>query len=201
MKIKKAIKKFLREWGIILGIFALLYATGLHTEVIGKMQQVILWTGLIQPDTQIPENEIQRADYSYSLISLEGERARLEDFRGKVIFVNFWATWCAPCIAEMPNIQSLYEDLRSRDDIVFVMISLDDSMDKAREFIRRKAFTFPVYMQAGRRPPVFRSTVIPTTFVIDKRGNIVSKKQGMANYNTSRFREFLLNLTGGDNGY
>lgn len=184
-------KRDLIEWGLLLLVPLVLYLTGLHTEVLGRMQQALLWTGVLQPDTELAATEREPADYDMPLVTLDGERTSLEAFRGKVIFLNFWATWCPPCIAEMPNIQDLYHSMKGHGDIAFVMVSLDESAQKAREFISRKEFDFPVYQLAAPRPAVFRTAVVPTTFVVDKQGTIIAKREGMANYNTASFKIFL----------
>lgn len=191
----KSIKKELLQWAVILLVGGGLYFTGYHTEVIGKLQSVLLYTGLIQPDTDPdrPDQFLKSADYNMPLITLNGDPTSLNAFRGKVVFLNFWATWCPPCIAEMPNIQSLYEDIGS-GDIEFVMVSLDDELEKANSFIERKGFTFPVYKLNGAKPRVYSSTLIPTTYIISSDGKIVLEHQGMANYDTDSFRAFLLNL-------
>ena len=187
------LKKAIKEWGVILGVFGILYITGLHTEVIGGLQRVLLSTGIL-PNTEIDSGDIKKANYNMPLITLNGERTSLEEFEGKTIFLNFWATWCPPCIAEMPNIQKLYEQLENENGIVFVMLSLDEDPEKARAFMERKEFTMPVYFLAGRQPGVYNSTVVPTNYIISPEGNIVVEKRGMAKYNTDEFRSFLLNL-------
>ena len=187
-------KQALKEWAVILGVFGILYITGLHTEVIGGLQRVLLSTGILRPDTEIDSGDIRKASYNMPLITLDGERTSLAEFEGKTIFLNFWATWCPPCIAEMPNIQKLYEKLETEGDIVFVMLSLDEDPEKARAFMERKEFTMPVYFLTGRQPGVYNSTVVPTTYVISPKGNIVVEKRGMAKYNTDEFRNFLLSL-------
>lgn len=186
------LKKELIQWGIIVVIAGGLYLTGYHTEVIGGMQRVLLYTGLVKPDTDEAAPS-RKAYFNVPLISLQGERTSLEEFKGKTIFMNFWATWCPPCIAEMPNIQKLYDGINS-DQVVFVMISLDNDPQKARDFIARKEFTFPVYSLASFKPNIYNSTVIPTTYVISPNGNIVVEHRGMANYNSDKFRAFLLSL-------
>lgn len=187
---KSSFKKELREWGILLGIIATLYFTGLHVPVIGNLQRVLLWTGLMSPDTELLESEYRSANYNLPLLSLDDTVTTLEEFKGKTIFLNFWATWCPPCIAEMPNIQSLYEDVAS-DSIKFVMVSLDEDHQRARNYLDRKEYTFPVYFLNGRKPGTYNSTVVPTTYIISPNGDIVSERRGMANYNTSTFKEFL----------
>lgn len=193
-KSKKSIKRELVEWALLVGVVLVLFLTGLHTEVFGRLQQVILWTGAIQPDTEIPIEETEMAGYHMELISPEGAKKTLREFEDKVIFLNYWATWCPPCIAEMPNIQALYEQYRDDNRIAFVMVSLDEEQDKAREFVRRKEFTFPIYYLGSQRPESLQSTTIPTTFVIDREGRIVVSRKGMANYNTDRFKHFLETL-------
>jgi peroxiredoxin len=91
----------------------------------------------------------------------------------------------------MPNIQALYEEYKGSNDIAFVMVSVDEDSEKAEAFIARKEFTFPVYHLAGPRPESLQSTVLPTTFVINRQGKIVAQKRGMASYNTDKFKSFL----------
>lgn len=189
-KKKKSFKRDLIEWVIFLTIMATLYFTGLHVPVIGTFQRALLWTGLMTPDTELAEADIRNANYNVPLLSLDGDSFTLEQFEGKTIFLNFWATWCPPCIAEMPNIQSLYEDVKS-DSITFVMVSLDEDHTKAEKYLTRKDFSFPVYFLNGRKPGTYNSTVVPTTYVISPEGKIVTERRGMANYNTVEFKEFL----------
>lgn len=170
-----------------------LYATGYHTEVIGKLQSVLLYTGILQPDTNESVMHGRQADYNMPLLTIDGERTSLSEFKGKTIFMNLWATWCPPCIAEMPNIQRLYDDI-DNENIVFVMASLDQDPQKARDFIARKGFTFPVYSVIAK-PRVYDSSVVPTTYVISPGGNIVLEHRGMAKYDTDSFKDFLMAIS------
>jgi len=187
-------KRMLVEWVVIFSIFGFIYLMGWHTEVIGRLQQGLLWTGLIQADTELTEGERAVIDYNMPLITFSGQPANLEDFKGKVIFLNFWATWCPPCIAEMPGIQSVYEEYSGNNEIAFLMISLDEDINNARQFLEDRDYTFTGYRLNGIRPELFRSEIIPTTYVINKEGVLVAKKEGMANYDTSRFKNFLDDL-------
>lgn len=188
------LKREVVEIAVFLSIAGFLYAMGWHTEVIGTLQRGILATGIFRPDVSVEETDFIKAEFNMPLITLDGNRTNLREFEGKTIFLNFWATWCPPCIAEMPNIQKLYTDFQDAEDIVFVMLSLDEDPEKARAFMERKEFTMPVYFLAGRQPGVYNSTVVPTTYVISPDGYIVTEKRGMANYNTTSFREFLSGL-------
>ena len=185
----------MKEWGIFLLILIILYSTGLHTQVAAFTQRIVLSTGIITAG-ELPDDKKIDADYNMQLKSLDdGEVLDFTAYKGKVVFVNFWASWCAPCIAEMPNIQGLYEKIDS-EDIKFVMISLDKTQYAARNFLKKKEFTFPSYYPVSYLPDVYKSEVIPTTFVISKDGKIVSRKEGMANYDKTSFRNFLLRLAG-----
>ncbi|MGV3589796.1 MAG: redoxin family protein [Adhaeribacter sp.] len=195
--------KRLPGWIFALLIFGILYLTGLHTEVIGQVQRIILATGFIKPDVEEANKNTAAAantaptrvaDYNFNLRTLNGEQTSLESLKGKVIFMNFWATWCPPCIAEMPNIQSLYEKVKS-DKIAFVMVSLDQDPAKAQKFIQKRNFTLPVYTPNGPLPAAYETQVIPTTFIISPEGQIVARKDGMADYDNQEFREFLLKMT------
>ncbi|MDR9416814.1 MAG: TlpA disulfide reductase family protein [Gracilimonas sp.] len=193
---KSSLKKELIQWSVIFMIGAGLYATGYHTEVIGKLQSVLLYTGILQPDTSESVVHGSKADYNMPLLTINGEETSLEEFKGKTVFINFWATWCPPCIAEMPNIQSLHDDLKDNENIEFVMASLDQDPQKAWNFVKRKEFTFPVYSVIAK-PRVYDASVVPTTYVISPKGDIVMKHQGMAKYDTDSFKEFLLAITEG----
>ena len=183
-------KKEVTQWVFIFLIGAALYASGYHTEVIGRIQSVLLYTGVLQPDTDESIMHGRRAEYNMPLLTVEGEQIYLSEFEGKTIFMNLWATWCPPCIAEMPNIQRLFDDIKDNNDIVFVMASLDQDPQKAWDFVERKEFTFPVYSVIAK-PRVYDSSVVPTTYVVSPQGDIVMEHQGMAKYDTDEFKAFL----------
>ncbi|MFY0653966.1 MAG: TlpA family protein disulfide reductase [Cyclobacteriaceae bacterium] len=185
-------KRELIEWGVIITVFLGLYLSGLHTDVIGFVQRAVLAPGFIKPDI-LEEDEQSLASYNFDLIDESGKRVSFEDFRGKTVFLNIWATWCPPCVAEMPDINNLYAKVDT-DKIAFVMISRDDDFNKAKSFMERKAFDFPIYSQATRLPEVFQSNTIPNTYVISPQGKIVATRTGMAKYDSKEFREFISRL-------
>ncbi len=187
-KKKKSIKREIIEWGVFLGIIAMLFGTGLHTPVFGFIQGLILKTGIIQPS--IDEEDDVPADYNLVLIDKDGNRKSFSDFKGKVVFMNIWATWCPPCVAEMPDIHELYQDVKDKN-IEFVMISVDKDFQKAKDFVKKKDFEFPIYQVADGMPGIYSSDAIPTTFVISPDGRIVVRKEGMAKYSSKKFRKFL----------
>ena len=72
----------------------------------------------------------------------KGASISLEDLKGKVVFINFWATWCSPCIAEMPTIQSLYENFKNDDEVKFVILEVDGNQEKAKNYFNDKDLLF-----------------------------------------------------------
>lgn len=188
---KSRIKKEVKEWSIFAIILLTLYFTGLHTEVAAFAQRVVLATGIANPDTD-PIEDKEKAAYDFTLTGSDGSTLDFETLRGKVIFINMWATWCAPCVAEMPSIQELYNNYKDNPDVVFAIISFDKDQKKADKFVAKKGFDMPIYFpNATQIPKVYESRGIPTTYVIDKEGFISYKKIGMANYDSKSFAKML----------
>jgi thiol-disulfide isomerase/thioredoxin len=176
----------------------LLYVTGWHTYVISVLQRGILATGLIRPNTEqmaAKEEALPvKPDLNIELLDADGQVLNMQQFRGKVLFINLWATWCPPCLAEMPNIDQLHRKLQSDEDVVFLMISTDEDFSKAVTHVANKEFSFPVYQIRSHWPAALNSTTLPTTFVIDREGRLVLTHRGMAKYNTGNFEAFLKRL-------
>ena len=189
---KQKVKKEVIEWVVLVSVFGIIYLGGWHTEVIGRLQQLVLTTGIIQPSAL---EEERQASYDFWLEDFDGNRVEFSSFNGEVVFMNFWATWCPPCVAEMPDIHDLY--LKQKEDVRFVMISLDQDEAKALAFIDRKEFEFPVYFLRSSLPPTYNTHSIPTTYVLDREGIIKVENQGMAKYDTDSFNEFLQALSKG----
>lgn len=138
---------------------------------------------------EIDEDERKElSSFDWKLVNQKGELINLDTFKGKVIFINFWATWCPPCIAEMPSLQDLYEDYE--EDVVFLFVA-DDKKDKVEKFIENKKYTIPVYFQASERPVEIQSNSLPTTYILNTEGKIVVDKTGAADWNSKRVRDLL----------
>ena len=187
---KGKVKREIVEWIILLTVIGIIYIGGWQTEVFGRIQQVVLSTGIISPNYVETEKE---GSYNFWLEDFNGNRVSFSEYKGKVTFINFWATWCPPCVAEMPDIHSLYKE--RNDEVAFVMISLDKDKQKAREYIKQKAYDFPVFFLKSSLPNTYDTHAIPTTYVLDKNGSIKVENHGMAKYNTEKFKAFLLELS------
>jgi peroxiredoxin len=114
----------------------------------------------------------------FTLKDLNGVEKTLSDYRGKVVFLNFWATWCLPCRAEMPSMQKLHEKLKD-EDFVMLAVALDKSKSKIVDFVKQGKYTFSVLVDSENRVARrYRVAGIPTTFLIDKKGMVVEKVVG-----------------------
>ena len=120
---------------------------------------------------------------SFSLRDISGKQVSLEDHKGKVVLINFWATWCGPCQTEMPHLQKMYVDLEEKGFVV-LSISVDDARyaSKVKPLIKRNGYTFPVLLDkdssvANQYNP---ESVLPYNVLIDKEGNVVWRKASYA---------------------
>jgi thiol-disulfide isomerase/thioredoxin len=185
-------KKEVKSWGIMAAVVAFLYFTGLLPVITGGIQSVLLSSGLIKPKIEIPDLTDQTFDYRGQFMDFDGKVIDLEDYKGKTLFINLWASWCGPCRAEMPHISELYKSVKSDPNVEFLMIGLDNDIEKSRKFLDGKSWSFPTAHASYGLNRSLQSEAIPTTMVINPEGKIVFYQQGMSNFNTTEFKEFLI---------
>ena len=160
----------------------------------GLPVRAYLIKGISFVTTRVLNMEVDKSErvhlnsYEWQLMDLQGNSINLTSLKGKVIIVNLWATWCPPCIAEMPAFQKLYNDYQDKVEFLFVA---NDDEDKVRKFLNDKKYTFPVYFQITKGPEELQSNSLPTTFVINKEGEIVVDKTGAADWNSAKVRELV----------
>lgn len=140
------------------------------------------------PTTISVEEREQLKNYNWNLKGLNTPNINFNETKGKVVFVNFWATWCPPCIAEMPSIQKIYTNYKDR--VAFIFVSNED-WNKIDDFYKLKGYSLPTYNILSNIPDQLKSNSIPATFIIDKNGNIVTDKKGPADWNSSKIRTLL----------
>ena len=118
----------------------------------------------------------------FKLQDLKGIERALSDYKGKVVFLNFWATYCPPCVAEMPSMQALHDKLKG-SAFVILAIGLDRSKKTILDFINEKKYTFAVLVDPDKKAAnIYRVTGIPVTFIIDKNGIILHKTIGQEDW-------------------
>ena len=156
--------------------------------------QVLLHKGLsyINQSSLIDKDDRAVVDYSnWKLKSDANTTLIFKETEGKVVFINFWATWCPPCIAEMPNLQALYSDYN--DKVVFLFVTSDD-FKTVDQFKKKKGFDFLVFNPLNEIPKELATRSIPRTFIINKNGAIVVDESGAIDWNSDTVRGQLDDL-------
>jgi thiol-disulfide isomerase/thioredoxin len=125
----------------------------------------------------------------------DGELLNLSENKGKVYFINFWATWCPPCRAEMPSINKLASKVENKDKISFIMVDVDNKMDTSVKYMKKNSFNLQVYASVSPIPEQIFNGTLPTTVIIGPDGTIVFHHTGMANYNTTEMINLLNTLS------
>lgn len=160
----------------------------------GWLLQKLVSVGLFKADIKKEGIQNQPVTTSFLYTNEAGKTSSTANLKGKVVFINFWASWCPPCQAEMPSIEALYKKLGKDDRFVFLFINEDDDKEKARNFLEKNHYTIPLYSSSGTIPDEIYSGSLPTTIVMNKEGKIVLKKEGMAGYDTDAFMQQLKDL-------
>jgi len=134
-----------------------------------------------------------QADFSWKLRDLNDQPVDLSKFRGRALFLNIWATWCPPCVEEMPSIANLADNARLKN-VAFVCVSTDESIDQVRAFLRDKHWSMTI-LRASEVPEVFATSGIPATFVIAPSGRIVTSELGAAQWDDPTVVDYLEELS------
>jgi thiol-disulfide isomerase/thioredoxin len=135
---------------------------------------------------------VNPADYDWSLYDLEGRAVSFGRYRGKTVFLNIWATWCPPCVAELPSIVKLAGNPRLKD-VAFVCVAIDDDPETVRRYVQGKDWPMTV-LHAAALPPAFTIEGPPTTFLIAPDGRIAARVAGGADWDGPTVVNFLEQL-------
>jgi thiol-disulfide isomerase/thioredoxin len=152
--------------------------------------QILLHKGLalFSPSVIEEEKRIALIDYNWNLMDENGNTYDFNNAKGKVVLINFWATWCPPCIAEMPSMEKLYKDYKN--DVVFLFVS-EEEQQAISKFKDKNAYDFMVYSSQTKHPEIFETRSIPRTYILDKKGHVAIDKSGAADWNSHSVRELL----------
>jgi thiol-disulfide isomerase/thioredoxin len=165
---------------------------------------VLLWTGYLYvfgprrpPSLQGGANG-GAADFQWTLFDLNDKPVEFSRFQGKTIFLNIWATWCGPCIAEMPSIGRLATaSVLKGKPIEFVCVATDDSSEAVRSFLKGSSYAM-TFLRADRIPSAFLTDGIPATFIIGPDGRIAASELGASDWDNASVIELLKSLSATD---
>lgn len=187
--IEKQKKKSL--WAKITDILFILLIIGLvvpqtRTPIMVFIKQITNFAPSVSADDNF--GKLSETDYNWSFLNSGHQTKTLEDFNDKPILINFWASWCPPCIAEMPSLQKLQNEYGSK--VHFIFISHEDQ-NITVPFLKEKKWNFNSYTPLIHEPELLRSNSLPTTYIIDKSGNIIVKKTGNHKWDSDGVKELL----------
>lgn len=140
------------------------------------------------------DDRVRSADYDWVLRTRDGRETTLSEYRGRVLFVNLWATWCVPCRVELASIQRLARSLPD-GAVTFLLIS-PESPAPVEAFARRADLELPVLTEVTRAPRAWGVEAVPTTWLVDANGRIVLQRRGAAEWDDQAVRDYLLWLAG-----
>jgi thiol-disulfide isomerase/thioredoxin len=178
---------------MILFVIAYLYSPRLKSWVIMGFMMV----GFFKP--HIPEVKPgEKLEQMPHLVvqSMDGKTIDLQQQKGKVIFINIWATWCPPCLAELPSVNDFYLRIKNNPNVIFISADADNKLNVSSLFLQKKGYGFPLYSgNLETLPQQIYSGTIPTTLVVDKKGFVVFNHINRANYNDDAFVKYVHDLS------
>ena len=165
----------------------LFYVVLIGLLIYPKTRVVFLRWVSFSPSIEKVEKRTMLSNYDWKLMGVNTNNYDFSQAQGKVVIVNFWATWCMPCVAEMPSLESLYKDYGNK--VVFLMVT-SDNPEKVLPFMKEKGFTMPIYNEITDNPSELNTRSIPRTFLIDKKGQIIIDAT-RADWDTKKIRKLL----------
>lgn len=182
---------FLKKNWITLSLTAFLLAVLL----IPSFKEFVTRQILMKPSLEKVENEVTFTleELNLQLKGVNVPDANLADFKGKVVFLNFWGTWCPPCRAEYPSIQKLYE--AKKDKVQFVLVAMQDEEEKVKQFLAENKYTTPVYLAKSPLAEKMLPKSFPTTFLIGQNGRILMKEDAAKDWNAEDVLQFIDSVT------
>lgn len=147
-------------------------------------------------DMGVIKPKIAREVYGFALLDLNNEKVDINSFKSKVVFINFWASWCGPCRKEMPAMEKLYNKYKKKG-FVILAINYMEKKEKAKSFIEEMQLTFPALLDLdGSVSKLFKVYALPSSFFIDKKGRIRGVAYGAREWNRHGAMEIVEQLLG-----
>lgn len=181
MSRKKKIRSWVTNGLFIAAMLLLIFSSGAKSWILQRLMDVGLFKAKIKTE------QTATVATAFSVTDTAGNEMSTEALKGKVVFINFWATWCPPCKAEMPSLQKLYNQFKNDERVVFLFLNEDDNAQTAITYLKKNNYNLPVSRRAGGIPNEIFSGSLPTTLILDKEGRVVYRHQGVASYDSKAF--------------
>ena len=185
----KFIKKHILNAIILVAFLLIIFVPDAKAFLMRGLMEVGLFSPKVEK-TAIPQMDLSGIKFS----NAKGEIIDLHSLEGKIIFLNFWATWCPPCRAEMPSINRLYTQFKNDENVVFLFVDADSDLPKSIKYMVDRKYEMPVYKAASEIPEQIFSGSLPTTVIFDRKGRFAFKNEGIANYADKKFIDFINQL-------
>lgn len=182
-----------KNWSTVIMI-AVLILLWVNPDAKAWVMRQMISTGLFNSKIEEKTEESSLIPPNFSVRTEDGKIIDTSQLKGKVVFINFWASWCPPCRAEFPSVQKLYDRYRSNENMVFLTVNLDDEMILGKKYLQKEKFSIPFLVPSSSIPKELYSGSIPTTIVLDKTGKIRMHHSGMADYSKDSFYQEIEQL-------
>lgn len=153
--------------------------------------RAMMYVGLMKAPTESTEPQKNRVQAELMLKSETDSLITMQQLKGKVVILNFWATWCPPCRAEMPSLNALYKHYANDPRVVILPVDVDGDLAKSQSFMQGNQYNLPVYKLAGNLPQQLGFESIPTTYILDSKSRIAAQHSGAASYDDESFYSFI----------
>ena len=178
-----------KHWSSLLFVFFIILMIIPTTRM--PIQVFLQRTISLSPSEIKKEDRTALIDYDWKLSDLNSNTVNLSESKGKVILINFWATWCPPCVAEIPEFQELFDVYKNKIDFYFVTT---DQTEKINFFLDKKGHDLPIFRPLEEPPNVLGYKSLPTTYLISKKGEIIMRKVGAASWNSDKVHQTINDL-------
>ena len=175
---------------MVIGIIVLFVVPDAKSFLMRQLMVTGLFNASIdaKSEVEVPVN----TDFDFA--DENGVVRNTSSLRGKVVFINFWASWCPPCRAEFPSIELLYTKFKDNPNVFFLTVNQDSNLATARSFLQKEKYTLPIFLTAGNVPEKIYNGALPTTVVLNKKGKMIFHNTGFANYASDKFVKQIAQL-------
>lgn len=180
--------QYIRKNGITILMVIFVGAMVVSPDAKSFVLRQLMVTGIFNASIDKKDERIgNQAQTDFDFMDEKGNVQNTSSLRGKVVFINFWASWCPPCRAEFPSIEKLYSTFKDNSDVFFLTVNEDNDPATGKAYLEKEEFSVPLYQSNSNVPEEVYSGALPTTVVLDKNGKIRYHNTGFANYASDKF--------------